>query len=188
MDDRQRQLYLEDRNRCLNFVNTCQLETPEEVARLFEDFTRTLWDFKLVGRIHDLYCDNIIINREGGHDLKGSEEVVVDTLQLMSAFPDLKLKFIDIFAEGNPQDGYSFGQAIYFDGTNTGYSKIGPPTGKSLCDGEICVGLCECRVEKVDGRWKIVEEWVTRSQELITATMTLDKPTICDTEEATELC
>ncbi len=185
MDDRQRQLYLEDRNRCVDFVNTCQLQTPEEVARLFEDFTRTLWDFKLVGRIHDLYCDNIVINREGGNDLVGSEQVVVNTLQLMSAFPDLKLKFIDIFAEGNPQDGYSFGQAIYFDGTNTGYSVYGAPTGKSLTTDDICLGLCECRVEKVDGRWKIVEEWVTRSQALITATMTLDEvaePTVKEVE------
>ena len=92
----------------------------------------------------------------------------------MSAFPDLKLRFIDIFAEGDPEHGYSFGQAIYFDGTNTGYSKFGPPTGKSLCNGELCLGLCECRVEKVDGRWKIVEEWVTRSEDLINATMTMD--------------
>ncbi len=175
MDDRQRQTFFQDRNRCLNYVNTCQLETPEEVAQLFEDFTRTLWDFKLVGRIHDFYCDNITINREGGHDIVGSEGVLRNTLHLMSAFPDLKLKFIDIFAEGDPEHGYSFGQAIYFDGTNTGYSDFGPPTGKSLCEKDLCLGLCECRVEKVDGRWKIVEEWVTRSEELINATMTMSK-------------
>lgn len=176
MDDRQKQLYFQDRNRCVEYVNHCQLKTPEEVARLFEDFTRTLWDFKLVGRIHDFYCDNITINREGGNDLVGSEDVVNNTLQLMAAFPDLKLKFIDIFAEGDEEHGYSFGQAIYFDGTNTGYSKFGPPTGKRLCRGDICLGLCECRVEKVEGRWKIVEEWVTRSEELINSTMQMDPP------------
>ena len=174
MDDRQRQLYFQDRNRCVEYVNNCQLKKPKEVAQLFEDYTRTLWDFKLVGRIHDFYCDNITINREGGNDLMGSEEVVNNTLQLMAAFPDLKLKFIDIFAEGDEENGYSFGQAIYFDGTNTAYSKFGPPTGKKLCEKDICLGLCECRVEKVDGRWKIVEEWVTRSEELINSTMTAD--------------
>lgn len=174
MDEKQKLAFFKDRNSCVDYVNTCQLETPEEVAQLFECFTRTLWDFKLVGRIHDFYCDNITINREGGNDLVGSEDVVVNTLQLMSAFPDLKLRFIDIFAEGDPEHGYSFGQAIYFDGTNTGYSKFGPPTGKCLCNGELCLGLCECRVEKVDGRWKIVEEWVTRSEDLINATMTID--------------
>lgn len=188
MDDRQTQLYFEDRARCVNFVNNCELKTPQEVARLFEDFTRTLWDFKLVGRIHDFYCDNITINREGGNDLIGSEDVVVNTLQLMAAFPDLKLKFIDIFAEGNENDGYSFGQAIYFDGTNTGYSKFGAPTGKSLSAGEVCLGLCECRVEKVDGRWKIVEEWVTRSEELINGTMTQDAPCQAAEEEEEASC
>lgn len=176
MDDRQKQLYFQDRNRCVQYVNTCQLKTPAEVAQLFEDFTRTLWDFKLVGRIHDFYCDNITIHREGGNALKGSVDVVNDTLQFMAAFPDLKLKFIDIFAEGDEEHGYSFGQAIYFDGTNTGYSKFGPPTGKKLCEHGLCLGLCECRVEKVDGRWKIVEEWVTRSSELIDGTMMADVP------------
>lgn len=166
-------MYFEDRRQCVNDVNTCQLKTPEEVARLFESFTRTLWDFKLVGRIHDFYSDSITINREGGNDLKGSKDVVNDTLQLMAAFPDLKLRFLDIFAEGDEESGYSFGQAIYFDGANLGWSKYGPPTGKRLCEEDICLGLCECRVEKVDGRWKIVEEWVTRSSELIEAAMTL---------------
>lgn len=189
MDDRQKQMFFEDRNRCLEYVNTCQLKTPDEVAQLFEDFTRTLWDFKMVGRIHDFYCDNIVINREGGHDLVGSEDVLQNTLQLMSAFPDLKLKFIDIFAEGDEEHGYSFGQAIYFDGTNTGYSKFGPPTGKRLCENDICLGLCECRVEKVNGRWKIVEEWVTRSEELINRTMTMDvAPTVQTDTAEDEVC
>lgn len=166
--------YLEERDVRVNYVNNCQLKMPEEVARLFEDYTRTIWDYKLVGRINDYYCDDIIINREGGSDIVGAKQVFNDTLHLMAAFPDLKLEFIDIFAEGNEEDGYSFGQAIYFDGTNTGYSKYGPPTGKTLTHGEVCLGLCECRVEKVNGRWKIIEEWVTRSAAATEETMRND--------------
>ncbi|MGE7609805.1 hypothetical protein ACQKML_24850 [Peribacillus frigoritolerans] len=168
--------YLEDRDKRVHYVDKCKLMIPEEVAQLFEDYTKTIWDFKLVGRINDFYSDDIVINREGGSDLVGVKEVFENTLHLMAAFPDLKLEFIDIFAEGNEEDGYSFGQAIYFDGINTGYSKYGPPTGKSLTDGEICLGLCECRVEKVNGRWKIVEEWVTRSSEAIEAAMKSEIP------------
>jgi hypothetical protein len=166
---------LKERDQLVEYVNICKLKTPAEVAKLFEDYTRTIWDFKLVGRINDFYCDDIIINREGGSDLVGAKQVFRDTLHLMAAFPDLKLKFIDIFAEGNEEDGYNFGQAIYFDGTNTGYSKYGPPTGKSLTDGEVCLGLCECRVEKVNGRWKIVEEWVTRSSAATEQTMQMNQ-------------
>lgn len=166
-----------ERDKLVDYVDTCELKTPEEVAKLFEAYTRIIWDFKLVGRINDFYCDDIIINREGGADLVGVQQVFQNTLHLMAAFPDLKLKFIDIFAEGNEKDGYSFGQAIYFDGTNNGYSMYGPPTGKSLTEGDVCLGLCECRVEKVDGRWKIVEEWVTRSSAAIKQTMTIKENT-----------
>ena len=164
-----------ERERLVAYVDSCELKTPEEVAKLFEDYTRTIWDFKLVGRINDFYCDDIVINREGGSDLVGAQQVFQNTLHLMAAFPDLKLKFIDIFAEGSEEEGYSFGQAIYFDGSNTGYSMYGPPTGKSLTEGDVCLGLCECRVEKVNGRWKIIEEWVTRSSAAIVQTMSGDE-------------
>ena len=166
--------YLQERNEHVDYVNNCMLKTPEEVAELFEHYTKTLWDYKLVGRIHDYYCDEIRIHREGGCDLVGAQQVIDNTLHLMAAFPDLKLKFIDIFADGNEEEGYSFGQAIYFDGTNTRYSKFGPPTGKALTQGDVCLGLCECRVEKLEGRWKIVEEWVTRSS-AIDRTMMMDE-------------
>lgn len=170
----ERKQYFTDRQRCIDYVNNCKLQTPEEVAQLFESFTQLLWDYKMVGRLFDFYNDTITIHREDKNDLNGSEEVLCDTLQFMAAFPDLKLRFIDIFAEGDPEHGYSFGQAIYFDGTNTGRSKNGQPTGKRLCEKDLCLGLCECRVEKVDGRWKIVEEWVTRSEALIHNTMTAE--------------
>lgn len=163
--------YLQERKAHVDYVDNCELKTPEEVAALFEHYTKSIWDYKLVGKINDFYCDDITINREGGADLVGATQVFDNTLYLMAAFPDLKLKFIDIFAEGNEEEGYNFGQAIYFDGTNTGYSKYGPPTGKSLTDEDICLGLCECRVEKVNGIWKIVEEWVTRSSYAIEETM-----------------
>lgn len=166
--------YLEERTQHIEYVNNCELNTPQEVSLLFEHYTKIIWDYKLIGRINDFYCDDIVINREGGTDLVGAKQVFDNTLHLMAAFPDLKLVFIDIFADGNEKEGYSFGQAIYFDGTNTGYSKYGPPTGKPLTDGDVCLGLCECRVEKVNGRWKIIEEWVTRSSAATEMTMRSD--------------
>ena len=38
-----------------------------------------------------------------------------------------------------------------------------PPEGRIVPDQQNgCIGLCECLVKKVDGRWKIVEEWLCR--------------------------
>ena len=97
--------FLEEQKEHLDYVDNCKLKTPEEVAQLFFHYTLTLWDYKLTGRIHDFYHDDIIINREGGSDLIGAQQVIDNTLHLMAAFPDLKLKFIDIFAEGSEEEG-----------------------------------------------------------------------------------
>ena len=69
--------------------------------------------------------------------------------------------------------GFRFGQCVYFEGTNTGWSKFGPPTGKKLTK-ENCMGSCECLVQIVDGRWRISEEWTTRSADTFDAIYRLD--------------
>jgi len=155
-----------------DFVTQCKLEFPEEVAQLFENYTRVIWQHKCPGIIHKFYCDETICYGEGGRKVIGADIIVAGTLGFMRSFPERICDFVDIFAEGNEKDGYSFGQATRFNATNTGYSKFGPPTGKTLQrDGEYCHSICECRVEKVEGRWRIVEEWVVESSEAINETL-----------------
>ena len=154
------------------FMENCKFETPEEVARLFLEYTKVIWDHKMVGRIYDYYGDDCIVHREGGMEISGIQNVFTGTLGFQASFPDLKFTFVDIFAEGNPEDGYKFGQALYYEGTNTGYSAYGPPTGKKLTEDVPCIALCECLVKKVEGRWKIVEEWLVRPNRAFDETLT----------------
>ncbi len=169
------QQILEERRRFDDYVDNCKFETPEEVARLFREYTNLIWDKKLIGAIYDFYTDDIVIHREGGVTVVGYEGVVAATLSFMASFPNLKFRFLDIFAEGNPEDGYKFGQSLYYDGENNGYSSYGAPTGKTMSpDNDLCIGLCECLVQKVDGRWKIVEEWLVRSGDALEEIMTQD--------------
>ena len=154
------------------FIENCRFETPDEVARLFKEYTKVIWDHKMVGRIYDFYGDDCVIHREGGTDITGIQNVFSGTLSFMASFPDLKFNFVDIFAEGNPDDGYRFGQAVYYEGTNTGYSSYGPPTGNKINQEVPCLALCECLVKKIEGRWKIVEEWLVRSSRAMEETMT----------------
>ena len=40
---------------------------------------------------------------------------------------------------------------------NTGTTEYGPPTGKTMEDN---LGIANCLIQKVDGEWKYVEEWI----------------------------
>lgn len=164
--------FIQERQKRESYIDQCRLETPLEVANLFMEYTKVIWNHKMVGRIYDIYCDDCVIHREGGVDIRGIQSVFAGTLAFMASFPDLEFVFIDIFSEGNPEEGYRFGQAIYYEGTNTGYSSFGPPSGKQLTEEIPCIALCECLVKQVNGRWKIVEEWLVRSNMAIEETLT----------------
>lgn len=163
---------VESRKTLEAFVKQCRLTFPDEIATLFEDYTRVIWQHQCPGEIHRFYCDETICYGEGGRKTIGVECIVAGTLQFMRAFPERICDFVDIFAQGNEEEGYSFGQATRFNAQNTGYSQYGPPTGKTLQrDGDYCHSICECKVRKVDGRWRIAEEWVIESSDAIAETL-----------------
>ncbi|GAA0181000.1 hypothetical protein SH2C18_35950 [Clostridium sediminicola] len=83
----------------------------------FEAYTKLIHDYKMVGRIYDLYLEDTIIHGENGQDILGIEAVFQFTLGKLNTFPDLKIEFIDIIAEGNEEDGYKFIQITYHEGT-----------------------------------------------------------------------
>lgn len=143
-------------------VDHCKFETAEQVCQLFEAYTHLIWKYKQVGRIYDFYYDGMMIHREGDNDLIGVEKVVQDTLACLAAFPDMEFMFYDIYGTGSPEEGFRFGQAVYFKGTFQGISRYGLGDGAAFAPHE-CVDVCQCLVKKVDGRWRVVEEWGDRS-------------------------
>ncbi len=153
---------VDERRRLEYIVDHCKFETPEQVTELFEAYTHLIWKYKQVGRIYDFYYDGMMIHREGNNDLIGVDQVVKDTLACLAAFPDMEFKFYDIHGTGNPEEGFRFGQAVYFKGTFLGVSKYGQGTGAAFAPDE-CVDICECLVKRVDGKWRVVEEWGDRS-------------------------
>lgn len=167
------------RKKLEDYVFSCELSTPEEVARLFKEYTLLVWDYKLAGLIFEYYNDNVIIHIENGKSIVGVQQVMSDTLAFTAAVPDNESWFIDIFAEGDPEKGYYFMQSTRCVGTSLGYSSLGAPTGRSLSEGgRDSIGLCECRVQKVHGRWKITEEWMVRSGRAISHVMTPGSPEV----------
>lgn len=164
------------RKAAAEFCRQCRLQFPEEVAELFKAYTEWIWQYKCVGAIYQFYCDTTVVHTCDG-DSVGAEAAVAGTLSTIRTFPDQVTEFVDIFAEGDEEHGYSFGQCTNFTWRNEGWTPYGPPTGKRLGEGgKTCYSMCECRVEKVEGRWRITEEWLVRSHDAVVAVQTPDAP------------
>lgn len=167
--------YKEGRRVCEEFVDKCRLTMPEEVAKLFEDYTRWIWQYKCPGAIYKYYSDETLVHSAGDKISKGTESVVANTTSFIMSFPTRINEFVDIFVEGDPEHGYHLGQTTCFNAVNTGWSQYGAPTGKSLeRNGCKVRSICECLIEKVEGRWRVTEEWVVGSPDAIRETCTAD--------------
>lgn len=120
--------------------------------------TYEIWDMQLPGRIDFYYDDNCLIHEGAGEKIEGIDEVINLTLASQSAFPDLEVKLIDVIWQGNKETGYKTSMPSYLEGTNTGHSEFGPPTGKEL-DRSNNMAIANCLIEQVDGKWQYTEEW-----------------------------
>ena len=144
-----------------DFVNSCEFKNTDEVAEFFKKYTQLIHNFKMVGRIYDCYDDDVVMIRSSGLKIQGLVNIFARTLQSITTVPNLEVEFLDIFAEGNQEEGYSFTQLTVSHGKFSGYSAFGEATGKEHNQSKPRYGICECFVEKVDGRWMITKEWAS---------------------------
>ena len=148
----------EEVDRLRKIVENPDFKTPADVEEFFVAYTKYIWDYKMIGTIYDHYTDDTIIHGENGVDIVGIGPVVYHTLERIYSVPDMKISFIGIYADKISDDEYKFVQITYPEGTFTGPSKYGHGTGKKLNYNNM-MNMCECLVKKVNGTWKIVEEW-----------------------------
>jgi hypothetical protein len=121
--------------------------------------TYEIWDMQMPGRIDYYYTDDAVIYEGAGEKIEGKEAIIENTLQGQAPFPDLEIKILDVFWEGNEEDGYKTTMPRYRVGTNTGHSQYGPPTGKELTR-DNKMDIANCLVEKIEGEWQYTAEWV----------------------------
>ena len=111
--------------------------------------THRVWEEKQVGYIYDIYSHNARVTSESGLEW-GRDHVVGNTLQVINAFPDARLVADEVIWAGDDEVGFSTSHRIVFQGTHTGHSPFGPPTGRRVQYWMIahCLFLAnECRVE-----------------------------------------
>ena len=178
----------EARRKLEDAVRSNGLKLPKEVAQLFIDYTRWIWDYKCLGAVHKYYCDQTVFHGSNGFLSVGAEATLSGTIRAISAFPDQIVEFVDIFVEGNEEDGYRFGQSTIMRLKNNGWSEFGPPTGKSLSEGDrVFHSICELSLKKMEGRWRVYEEWVVEGSKVWRQTLTLD-PARDDTSAGETSC
>lgn len=158
---------IEERRNMERRIEEGRLDTPEDVARYFTEYTWLIWDYLLIGEIYQCYNEEIKMNYAGGEVRQGVPGVIARTLASTKDLPqDNESMFLDIFAQKNADGSYSFIQMTSgYSPSHFGGAPFSPPPGWIYEDDRVMrVGLCECRVEKIDGRWKIVEEWLLGTQ------------------------
>ena len=160
---------LAERRALEEYYYNCKFETPEEVAHQFEVYTRLIWEYHQAGLCYDYYCDHTVTRLEGvGTWVGGKDALEVETLPTFTIYGDKKCNFKEIFAVGDAEHGYRFGQITCDSGTfmKGGAAMNGLGDGSSY-DASSTNGLCECFVNKVNGRWCIVDEYWLTGQESI---------------------
>lgn len=144
-------------------VRNCKYEKPEDISELFEAYTMLIWKHKQVGRVYDFYFDGLKEERDGGDNLEGSDHVVQDTLRALARTPDLDCVFEEIHCTGDPENGFRFGQVVWNDASSKdGIGPNGAGSGEGYRDRED-LEMCECWIEKVDGKWRVAKEASIRS-------------------------
>lgn len=134
-----------------------------DVAAWIIRTTYEIWDMQMPGRIREYYIEDSAINEGAGQRIEGRDAIINNTLETQAAFPDLEVKILDIIWQGNEEDGYKTSMPSYLEGTNTGYSEFGPPTGKEL-NRSNNMAIANCLVKKIDGKWQYTEEWVRHDE------------------------
>lgn len=117
--------------------------------------THKIWEEKGIGEIYTHYLNTIAIETADGWSY-GRDNVLAASTQVMSAFPDVRLYGDEVIWSGNESDGFHTSHRITWTGTNTGYSKYGPPTGKKI----FRFGIANCLVKNNE----IIEEWIARDE------------------------
>lgn len=126
-------------------------ETYVDIIDYIVRITHRIWEEKDIGYIYDTYKHNSRV--VDGYGLQyGRDKIVADTVHTINAFPNIRLFADEIVWAGDDEVGFHTSHRAVIKGTNTGYSRFGPPTGRQI---ELwCLANC------VSLENEIFEEWV----------------------------
>lgn len=108
--------------------------------------THRIWEEKDIGYIYDTYSHDCTVWDDLGLQY-GRDKIVADTVHTNNAFPDIRLVADEVVWAGNEQVGFHTSHRTKIIGTNTGFSRFGPPTGKRV---QLwCIANCVARANEI---------------------------------------
>lgn len=117
--------------------------------------THRIWEEKDIGYIYDTYRHNSRVQDDAGLQY-GRDKIVADTVHTINAFPDIRLYADEIIWAGDENTGFFTSHRTVITGTNTGYSRFGPPTGKRIS--LWCIANCLAEANEIHEEWVIYNQ------------------------------
>ena len=106
-------------------------ETYVNIVDYIVRITHRIWEEKDIGYIYDTYSHDCKVWDDFGLQY-GRDKIVADTVHTNNAFPDIRLVADEVIWAGDDEVGFHTSHRTKIFGTNTGYSRFGPPTGRPI--------------------------------------------------------
>jgi len=119
------------------------------------DLVKEVWNGKSIGKLENYYSEDIIFHAASGRELRGLEELRQDVLDRLSAFPSLKMIIEDLLVFQVGSNSFKTSLPYTIIGKNSGHSKYGPPTNRSVK----FTGIANRTIKRLNGDWKVTEKW-----------------------------
>lgn len=127
--------------------------------------THKMWEEGGIGLLYDHYAQNTGVWTDWGFSV-GRERAAEYVVQRLAGFPDLRLFGDDVVWTGDDRAGFRTCHRFVQTGTNYGWSRYGPPTGKRVQ----FRSFANCIVREN----RITEEWLVHDELTIVRQLGLD--------------
>lgn len=121
-----------------------------------ENTLNTIWNQKMVGAIYETFASGIRVYRSCQEELYGQESLMVEIVERLAAFPDLRLTIENVIWQGSAEQGYRVSVRMNFAGHNLGGSRYGAATQHEFQQAALMNGRI------MNGRF--VEIWVAEDE------------------------
>ena len=108
--------------------------------------THRIWEEKDVGYIYDTYSHDCRVWDDIGLQY-GRDKIVADTVHTLNAVPDIRLVADEVIWAGDERVSFHTSHRVVILGTNTGFSRFGPPSNRSLR--LLCIANCVVRDNEI---------------------------------------
>lgn len=104
----------------------------EDDCRRAVELVETLWNQHRLDRVADFYHRDVVLRTSRGRTLQGQLQLSTETLDVLQAFPDARMRVLDVCAHEAPRAGRRTTVIWLLEGTYTGHAVYGPLTGQPV--------------------------------------------------------